>query len=105
MEKNFTLKTIALIAGLCISFYALNLWQNSCNSRNNSIYKNVTKNDTIVVLKAPIDTLKVERIKLKTIYEKDIDTIYLMDTTAIDSAYSKAIERLIELEKAGFFTN
>jgi hypothetical protein len=56
-------------------------------------------------LKARIDTLKLERIKLKTIYEKDIDTIYLMDTTAIDSAYSKAIERLIELEQARFFAN
>jgi|GEM_PF-3537788 len=105
MEKNLTSKIIALTAGLCISFYALNLWQNSCTSRNNSTYKNVTKNDTIVVLKARIDTLKLERIKLKTIYEKDIDTIYLMDTTAIDSAYSKSIERLIELEKAGFFAN
>lgn len=103
MEKNFTLKIIALIAGLCISFYALNLWQNSCNSRNKNHYENVTRNDTIVVLKARIDTLKLERIKLKTIYEKDIDTIYLMDTTAIDSAYAKAIEKLIEMEGAGFF--
>jgi hypothetical protein len=81
------------------------LWQNSCNFRNNSKYKNVTKNDTIVVLKARIDTLKLERIKIKTIYEKDIDTIYLMDSTAIDSAYTKSIQRLIELEKAGFFAN
>jgi len=90
---------------LCISFYALNLWQNSCNSRNKNHYENVTRNDTIVVLKARIDTLKLERIKLKTIYEKDIDTIYLMDTTAIDSAYAKAIEKLIEMEGAGFFAN
>jgi hypothetical protein len=81
------------------------LWQNSCNSRNKNHYENVTRNDTIVVLKARIDTLKLERIKLKTIYEKDIDTIYLMDSTAIDSAYTKAIQRLIELEKAGFFTH
>jgi hypothetical protein len=58
-----------------------------------------------VVLKARIDTLKLERIKLKTIYEKDIDTIYMYDSTAIDSAYTKAIERLIELEQAGFFAN
>jgi hypothetical protein len=79
------------------------LWQNSCNSRNKNHYENVTKNDTIVVLKARVDTLKVERIKLKTIYEKDIDTIYLYDSTAIDSAYAKAIQRLIEMEGAGFF--
>ena len=102
MEKNFTLKTIVLIAGLFISFYALNLWQNSCNKTE---VQYVPHNDTIVILKARIDTLKVERIKLKTIYEKDIDTIYLMDSTAIDSAYTKAIQRLIELEKAGFFTH
>jgi hypothetical protein len=101
MEKNFTLKIIALIAGLFISFYALNLWQNSCNKEQSIIHRN----DTIVVLKARIDTLKLERIKLKTIYEKDIDTIYVMDTTAIDSAYAKAIEKLIEMEGAGFFTH
>jgi hypothetical protein len=101
MEKNFTLKIIALTAGLFISFYAWNLWQNSCNKEP----KIVRYNDTIVVLKATVDTLKLERIKLKTIYEKDIDTIYLMDSTAIDSAYTKAIQRLIELEQAGFFTH
>ena len=101
MEKNFTLKTIALTAGLFISFYALNYWKNSCSKEP----KIVRYNDTIVVLKARVDTLKLERIKLKTIYEKDIDTIYLMDSTAIDSAYSKSIQRLIELEQAGFFAN
>lgn len=102
MEKNFTLKIIALTAGLFISFYALNSWKNSCNETK---VQYVPHNDTIVVLKARIDTLKVERIKLKTIYEKDIDTIYLMDSTAIDSAYSKSIQRLIEMERAGFFAN
>jgi hypothetical protein len=102
MEKNFTLKTIALTAGLFISFYAWNSWKNSCNETK---VQYVPHNDTIVVLKARIDTLKLERIKLKTIYEKDIDTIYLMDSTAIDSAYTKAIQRLIQMEKAGFFAN
>ncbi len=102
MEKNFTLKIIALIAGLFISFYALNSWKNSCNETK---VQYVPHNDTIVVLNARIDTLKVERIKLKTIYEKDIDTIYLMDSTAIDSAYTKSIQRLIEMEAAGFFTH
>jgi hypothetical protein len=102
MEKNFTLKTIALIAGLCISFYALNSWKNSCNETK---VQYVPHNDTIVVLKARIDTLKLERIKIKSIYEKDIDTIYMFDSTAIDSAYTKAIQRLIEMEKAGFFAN
>jgi precorrin-2 methylase len=92
------IKAISISIGIAIGVLI-------CGNRNNSIYKNVTKNDTIVVLKATVDTLKLERIKLKTIYEKDIDTIYLMDTTAIDSAYTKSIQRLIELEQAGFFTN
>lgn len=100
MEKNFTSKIIALIAGLFISFYALNLWQNSCNKTE---VQYVPHNDTIVVLKARIDTLKLERIKIKTIYEKDIDTIYMLDSVAIDSAYTKAIQRLQQFENAGFF--
>jgi len=104
MEKNFTLKTIALIKAISISI-GIAIGVLLCENRNNYIYKNVTNNDTIVVLKARIDTLKLERIKLKTIYEKDIDTIYMFDSTAIDSAYTKAIERLIEMEGAGFFTH
>jgi hypothetical protein len=104
MEKNLTLKIIVLIKAISISI-GIAIGVLLCGNRNNSIYKNVTKNDTIVVLKARIDTLKVERIKLKTIYEKDIDTIYMYDSTAIDSAYTKAIQRLIELEQAGFFAN
>jgi hypothetical protein len=59
--------------------------------------------DTVVVLKATIDTLEVERIKTKTIYEKSIDTIYLLDSISIDSAYAKAINRLQQLEGSGFF--
>ena len=102
MEKNFTLKIIALTAVLFISIYALHSWKNSCNETK---VQYVPHNDTIVVLKARVDTLKLERIKLKTIYEKDIDTIYMYDSTAIDSAYTKAIQRLIELEQAGFFTH
>jgi hypothetical protein len=101
MQKNLTSKIIASIAGLFISFLLYNFGKNSCSKEQSIIHRN----DTIVVLKAHIDTLKVERIKLKTIYEKDIDTIYLMDSTAIDSAYTKSIQRLIELEQAGFFAN
>ena len=35
--------------------------------------------------------------------EARIDTIYLYDSAAIDSSYTKAISRLRELEKIGFF--
>ena len=104
MEKNFTLKTIVLIKAISISI-GIAIGILICENNYKPITKSVYHNDTIIVLKARIDTLKLERIKLKTIYEKDIDTIYLYDSTAIDSAYSKAIQRLIELEKARFFTH
>lgn len=104
MEKNFTLKIIVLIKVISISI-GIAIGVLICEKNYQPITKSVYHNDTIVVLKARIDTLKFERIKLKTIYEKDIDTIYLMDTTAIDSAYTKAIQRLIEMERAGFFAN
>jgi Tfp pilus assembly protein PilN len=87
--------TVAFISGWCC-----NIWQNSCKSNRVQI---VTLLDTVVVLKATIDTLEVERIKTKTIYEKSIDTIYLLDSIAIDSAYAKAINRLQQLEGSGFF--
>jgi hypothetical protein len=104
MEKNFTLKIIVLIKAISISI-GIAIGVLLCEKNYKPITKSVYHNDTIVVLKARVDTLKLERIKIKSIYEKDIDTIYLMDTTAIDSAYTKAIQRLIELEQAGFFTN
>jgi hypothetical protein len=104
MEKNFTLRTIVLIKAISISI-GIAIGVLICEKNYQPITKSVYHNDTIVVLKARIDTLKLERIKIKTIYEKDIDTIYLMDTTSIDSAYAKAIERLIEMEGAGFFTH
>jgi hypothetical protein len=87
--------TVAFISGLCC-----NIWKNSGKSNRVQI---VTLLDTVVVLKATIDTLEVERIKTKTIYEKSIDTIYLYDSVAIDSAYTKAINRLEQLERTGFF--
>ena len=104
MEKNFTLKIIVLIKAISISI-GIAIGILICEKNYKPTTKSVYHNDTIVVLKATVDTLKLERIKIKSIYEKDIDTIYLMDTTAIDSAYAKAIKRLIELEKAGFFAN
>ena len=104
MEKNFTLKTIVLIKAISISI-GITIGVLICEKNYKPTTKSVYHNDTIVVLKARIDTLKLERIKLKTIYEKDIDTIYLMDSTSIDSAYTKSIQRLIEMEAAGFFAN
>ncbi len=88
------------MTGAFISGWCCNFWKNSGKSNRLQF---VTYSDTVVVLKATIDTLEVERIKTKTIYEKQIDTIYLYDSVAIDSAYAKAINRLQQLEGSGFF--
>ena len=101
MEKNFTSRTIALITVVSISIgFALGVL---LLQPKPSRVQYVANSDTIVVLKAYIDTLEVQRIKTKTIYEKQIDTIYLLDSVSIDSAYTKAIQRLQELERTGFF--
>ena len=101
MEKNFTSRTIVLITVVSISIgFALGVILLQPKPSRVQI---VTHLDSVVVLKAYVDTLEVERIKTKTIYEKQIDTIYLLDSVAIDSAYTKAIQRLQQFENAGFF--
>ena len=94
--KDSYIKWIAFAVGLIIAFI---IGKNSCNSNRLQI---VTTSDTVVVLKARIDTIEKERIKIKEIYEKQIDTIYLYDSIAIDSAYTKAIEKLRDYERTGF---
>lgn len=101
MEKNFTLKTIALVTVVSISI-GIGLGILLCRPKQRRVVY-VPHNDTVVVLKAYIDTLEVERIKTKMIYDKQIDTIYLLDSVAIDSAYTKAIAKLRSLENSGFF--
>jgi hypothetical protein len=101
MEKNFTLRTILLIKVISISI-GIAIGILICRPDSSRV-QIVTSSDTITAYLRTIDTLTIERTKLKTIYEKDIDTIYLLDSVAIDSAYARAIQRLIELEGAGFF--
>jgi hypothetical protein len=101
MEKNFTLRTIVLIKVISISI-GIAIGVLICRPKPSRV-QIVTHSDTITAYLRTIDTLTIERTKLKTIYEKDIDTIYLLDSVAIDSAYARAIQRLIELEGAGFF--
>lgn len=101
MEKNFTLRTIALVTVVSISI-GIGIGILLCRPKPSRV-QFVTHLDTVIVLKAYIDTLEVERIKTKTIYEKQIDTIYMLDSIAIDSAYTKAIQRLQQFENAGFF--
>lgn len=94
--KDSYIKLIAFAVGLIVAFI---IGKNSCNSNRLQI---VTTSDTVIVLKARIDTIEKERIKIKEIYEKHIDTIYLYDSVAIDSAYTKAIEKLRDYERTGF---
>ena len=101
MEKNFTLRTIVLIKAISISI-GIAIGVLICRPAPSRL-QFVTTSDTITAYLRQIDTLTIERTKLKKIYEKDMDTIYLMDSTSIDSAYTKSIQRLIELEKTGFF--
>lgn len=54
------------------------------------------------VIEQRIDTLVKTRVKIKEIYHERIDTIYLYDSIAIDSAYTKAIEKLRNYERTGF---
>lgn len=101
MEKNFTSKTIVLVTVVSISIgFALGVLLLQPKPSRVQI---VTHLDSVVVLNAYVDTLEVERITKQTIYEKQIDTIYLLDSVAIDSAYTKAIQRLQQFENAGFF--
>ena len=101
MEKIFTLRTIVFIKVASISI-GIAIGVLICRPEPSRL-QIVTTSDTITSYLRTIDTLTIDRIKLKTIYEKDIDTIYLLDSVAIDSAYARAIQRLIELEGAGFF--
>lgn len=101
MEKSFTLRTIALVTVVSISI-GIGIGVLLCRPKPSRV-QNVTHLDSVVVLKAYVDTLEVERIKTKTIYDKQIDTIYILDSVAIDSAYTKAIDKLRSLENAGFF--
>ena len=103
MEKIFTLRTIVFIKAVSISI-GIAIGVLICRPKPSRV-QFVPNSDTITKYQMRIDTLTIERTKLKTIYEKDIDTIYLLDSTAIDSAYSEAIQRLIELEGAGFFNH
>lgn len=101
MEKSFTSRTIVLVTVVSISIgFALGVLLLQPKPTRVQF---VPRYDSIVVLKAYIDTLEVERIKTKTIYDKQIDTIYLLDSVSIDSAYAKAIQRLQQFENAGFF--
>jgi len=74
----------------------------TCNKREVRVV--TVRHDSIQkVIEQRIDTLVKTRVKIKEIYHEKIDTIYLYDSIAIDSSYTKAIKRLSELEKAGYF--
>ena len=98
-EKNINTIVISIYIALFVWIFGFIVGMNA--NKSNDV-KVITNTDTIVVLKARIDTIEKERIKIKEIYEKQIDTIYLYDSVAIDSAYTKAIEKLRDYERTGF---
>lgn len=59
--------------------------------------------DTLRVYQQRIDTLLLKETKLKTIYEKDIDTIYILDSVGVSREYARTLRHLDSLSKAGFF--
>ena len=71
MEKNFTLRTIVLIKAVSISI-GIGIGILLCRPEPSRL-QIVTTSDTITKYQMRIDTLTIERTKLKTIYEKDID--------------------------------
>lgn len=99
-EKNINTIVISIYIALFVWIFGFIVGMNANKSNNVQV---VTNTDTIVVLKARIDTIQKERIKIKEIYEKQIDTIYLYDSIAIDSAYTKAMDQLRKYEQTGFF--
>ena len=99
-EKNINIIVISIYIALFVWIFGFIVGMNANKSNHVQV---VTNTDTIVVLKARIDTIEKERIKIKEIYEKQIDTIYLYDSIAIDSAYTKTMDQLRKYEQTGFF--
>ena len=99
-EKNINTIVISIYIALFVWIFGFIVGMNA--NKSNDV-KVITNTDTIVVLKARIDTIQKERIKIKEIYEKQIDTIYLYDSISIDSAYTKTMDQLRQYEQTGFF--
>ena len=99
-EQSINTIIISIYVGLFVWIFGFIVGMNANNSKPIPV---INKSDTIVVLKARIDTIEKERIKIKRIYEKQIDTIYLYDSIAIDSAFAKAMDKLRKYEQTGFF--
>jgi hypothetical protein len=99
-EKNINTIVISIYIALFVWIFGFIVGMNANKSNHVQV---VTNNDTIVLLKSRIDTIEKERIKIKEIYEKQIDTIYLYDSIAIDSAYTKTMDQLRKYEQTGFF--
>jgi len=99
-EKNINTIVISIYIALFVWIFGFIVGMNANKSNHVQVVNNT---DTIVVLKARIDTIQKERIKIKEIYEKQIDTIYLYDSIAIDSAYTKTMDQLRKYEQTGFF--
>jgi hypothetical protein len=87
--------------GTFVVFLAFLFWIGDYVNKRKAVHTPVFTVDTVT--QKQIDTVVIERKRIKYIYEKQIDTIYMLDSVGIDSAYTATIKRLDSLEKIGFF--
>lgn len=83
-----------------ITLMFLILASRDCKKGNEKI---IYYRDTITIIEQRIDTIIQTQIKKQKIYEKDIDTIYLLTPFELSREYSKSIHILDSLNREGFF--
>lgn len=90
---------VFIIGAFLIMFLVIGFRKEKCNCKNEIQFQT----DTIYRTQLRIDTLIRTQLKEKRIYEKDIDTIYLLTPAELSREYTKSIGYLDSLNKAGFF--
>lgn len=90
---------VFIIGAFVLMFLILGFRGEKCKCEESVVYST----DTVRLTELRIDTLIRTQIKEKRIYEKDIDTIYLLTPAELSREYTKSIRQLDSLNKAGFF--
>jgi hypothetical protein len=90
---------VFIIGAFVLMFLVIGFRNEKCACENETVFQT----DTIYRTQLRIDTLIRTQLKEKRIYEKDIDTIYLLTPADLSREYTKSIGYLDSLNKAGFF--